>query len=385
MELYVHIPFCRKKCRYCSFVSFTEKESDYEAYIDLLLKEAEFRADEAEEPVRTVYIGGGTPSLLSPRLFSKLIRGLNTIYDFSSVSEFTSEANPGTVTEAWLDNACELGINRISLGMQAAQDSLLYILGRIHHQDDVIRSVELARQSGITNINLDLIFGIPSQTEDDWNETLRTAVSLKPEHISAYGLIPEEGTPLYEDLRLNRLQLPDTDIERNMYSAAVSFLKTQGLERYEISNFAAPGFECHHNIGYWTQVPYTGLGISAASMISLRSLPDGVTYIRRANPDNWKDYTEMIRNHTSPPDEIISCREARFESVMLGFRMTEGINEDTFMNMHKVSLEESYGNKLKPFVDSGLIIHDGKRWRMSEHGLDIQNIILSELMDDSFS
>ena len=382
MELYVHIPFCRKKCRYCSFVSFTEKESDYEAYIDLLLKEAEWRADEAEEPVRTVYIGGGTPSLLPPRLFNRLIRGLDSIYDFSSVSEFTSEANPGTVTKAWLDNACELGINRLSFGMQAAQDSLLLILGRIHHQEDVIRSVELARQSGITNINLDLIFGIPSQTEENWIETLRTAVELKPAHISAYGLIPEEGTPLYEDLRLNRLQLPDTDTERNMYSSAVSFLWSMGLKRYEISNFATPGFECLHNIGYWTQVPYIGLGISAASMTRLRALPDGVTYIRRTNPDSWPDYAEMIRNRISPPDEIISCQEARFESVMLGFRLAEGINEDTFMKMHKVSLEESYGNRLKPFVDNGLIIHEGKQWRMSERGLDIQNAILSELMDD---
>ena len=155
-----------------------------------------------------------------------------------------------------------------------------------------------------------------------------------------------------------------------------------GLERYEISNFATPGFECIHNIGYWTQVPYTGLGISAASMTRLCSLPDGVTYIRKTNPDSWPEYAAMIRNRISPPDEIISCREARFESVMLGFRLAEGINEDTFMKMHKVSLEESYGNRLKPFVDNGLIIHEGKQWRMSERGLDIQNAILSELMDD---
>ena len=385
MELYVHIPFCKRKCRYCSFVSFTEKESEYEAYINLLLKEAELRSDEAGEPISSIYIGGGTPSLLSPRLLDRLIRGLNSIFDLGRVFEFTSEANPGTVTEGWFEKAAEMGVNRISFGMQASQDSLLCILGRIHHQDEVAHSVELARLTGFQNINLDLIFGIPTQTEDDWTQTLFTALSLNPEHISAYGLIPEEGTPLFEDLRMNRLQLPDTDTERSMYSKAVSMLHSYGLQRYEISNFARPGCECLHNIGYWTQVPYIGLGISAASMTRFRSFPDGITYSRSTNPDTWADYSRMVLEKKLPDSERISRKEARFESVMLGFRMSKGINEDTFMRMHKVSLEDCYGEKLHKYCESGLIIHEGHQWRMSERGFDIQNTILSELMDDSFN
>ena len=385
MELYVHIPFCKRKCRYCSFVSFTEKAAEHEAYINLLLKEAELRAEEADEKITTIYLGGGTPSLLSSRLLEKLIRGLNSIFNLDSVSEFTSEANPGTVTEDWLEKAAELGVNRISFGMQASQDSLLCILGRIHRQDEVFHSMELARQAGFKNINLDLIFGIPTQTEDDWTQTLLTALSLHPEHISAYGLIPEEGTPLFNDLRMNRLQLPDADMERNMYSKAVSLLHSYGLQRYEISNFARPGCECMHNIGYWTQVPYIGVGISAASMTGFRSLPDGITYSRSTNPCSWADYRSMILGKKLPVPEVISPKEARFESVMLGFRMADGINEDTFMRMHKVSLEDCYGEKLHKYCENGLIIQEGHHWRMSERGFDIQNTILSDLMDDSFN
>ena len=177
-----------------------------------MLKEASFRISEAEEPVTTVYIGGGTPSLLPPALLEKLILGLKKIYGFDSLSEFTSEANPGTVTKDWISAASGLGINRLSFGMQASQEHLLSLLGRIHRPEDVASSFRLARDAGITNISLDLIFGIPGQTESDWSDTLNTALSLSPCHISAYGLIPEEGTPLYQDLQLNRIHLPDPDL-----------------------------------------------------------------------------------------------------------------------------------------------------------------------------
>lgn len=382
MELYVHIPFCRQKCRYCSFTSFVGKEAVHEAYIDHLLKEAAFRSCEITEPVTTVYIGGGTPSVLSPSLFRKLLRGLNQIYHFHSVTEFTTEANPGTVSGDWLDVAASEGINRISFGMQAGQRNLLSILGRIHQTDEVAASVRLARESGISNISLDLIFGIPEQTEADWRETLNSALSLNPCHISAYGLIHEENTPLYRDLQENRLRLPDPDSERAMYDTAVRVLASEGFHRYEISNFARHGYECIHNIGYWTQVPYTGLGVSAASMTGLKLLPEGITYHRRTNPDTLEDYFDMVEQKKAViPEELISPEEARFETIMLGLRLNQGINEDDFMRKHHISLEEYKGDVLQEMENKGLLVHDGKNWRMTERGFDIQNAVLVELMD----
>ncbi len=382
MELYIHIPFCRKKCRYCSFASFVGKEAYFETYVDHLLKEASFRISEAEEPVTTVYIGGGTPSLLPPALLEKLILGLKKIYGFDSLSEFTSEANPGTVTKDWISAASGLGINRLSFGMQASQEHLLSLLGRIHRPEDVASSFRLARDAGITNISLDLIFGIPGQTESDWSDTLNTALSLSPCHISAYGLIPEEGTPLYQDLQLNRIHLPDPDLERKMYDSAVHLLKSHGFSRYEISNFAQPGFECVHNIGYWTQIPYIGLGVSAASMSDLKRSVHGMCYRRRANPETLDEYFAMVdKNHAVTADELISSDASRFETIMLGFRMTRGISEDDFFKKHGVFMETLYGDKMRKLEKSGLLFHEGNYWKMTDRGLDIQNSILVELMD----
>ena len=277
MELYVHIPFCVKKCRYCSFASFSASGTEQEAYIRLLLKEAESRHGEITEPVTTVYIGGGTPSRLKPSFFRTLTEGLRRICGLEDVIEFTSEANPGTVNREWLDAAAEAGVNRLSFGMQAYQASLLTLLGRIHRFHDVKESVSMAREAGFTNISLDLMFGIPTQTREQWAETLEAALSLQPRHISAYGLIPEEGTPLFRDLENGTLSLPDPEEERDMYDDAIRLLSENGFCQYEISNFAVPGYECMHNIGYWTQVPYIGLGLSAASMTGVYNGPDGMS------------------------------------------------------------------------------------------------------------
>ena len=212
---------------------------------------------------------------------------LGELYNFSQVMEFTSEANPGTITREWLDIAVDAGINRLSIGMQAAQDGILSSLGRIHRFEDVVHSVSLARESGIRNVSLDLIFGIPGQSFSDWCETLDAALSLHPEHISAYGLIPEEGTPLYSDLDNGLIALPEPELERKMYDEAIERFRRNGLIQYEVSNFARQGFECRHNIGYWTQVPYIGLGVSAASMTGLSRSGEGMSYLRTANTDSY--------------------------------------------------------------------------------------------------
>lgn len=383
MELYVHIPFCVRKCRYCSFVSFIGSEHYYQEYIELVLKEAELRLTEVNEPVKTVYIGGGTPSLLPVPVFKKLLKGLYQIFSLNNVTEYTCEANPGTLTEKWLECAAENGINRLSVGMQAFQEEHLQMLGRIHHHSDVVRSLTIANQAGINNINLDLIFGIPNQTLTQWLETIDKAISLHPCHISAYGLIPEDGTPLYKDINEGVLSLPDPEKERIMYDEAIRRLSHYGMEQYEISNFSFPGKECIHNIGYWTQIPYIGLGISAASMVGVKISDDGISYIRKCNPESYQDYKYMIENKKLPDNiEKINCSEARFETMMLGLRMNKGINDDCFKKMHGKTVTECFGKKMNKFINDGLIIHDKGYWRMTRRGFDIQNMILVELMED---
>lgn len=383
MELYIHIPFCARKCRYCSFVSFAGQESFFEEYTELVIKEAKKRLSEIEEPIRTVYIGGGTPSLLPVHVFRKLLKDLSGIYSMDKVTEFTCEANPGTLTRDWLDCAAENGVNRLSIGMQAFQHKFLKILGRIHDYDAVSDSVRLARRAGISNINLDLIFGIPGQSRAEWAETIDKAVSLRPSHISAYGLIPEEGTPLNEDIKRGKLTLPDPDTERAMYDDAIKRLIQCGMLQYEISNFALPGKECVHNTGYWSQVPYIGLGISAASMVHVKISAAGMTYERKTNPDSYLSYKTMILdNALSPASEKINPSDSRFETMMLGLRMNKGVSEKRFFGLHGKSVSECYGSKLDRMMDEGLVMFENGCWKLTRRGFDIQNAILVELMED---
>ena len=383
MELYVHIPFCKQKCRYCSFTSFTAQESRLEKYVDLIVREAELRRPEAKEPVRTVYIGGGTPSLLSPALIRKLVTGLRDQFCFDSVEEFSVEANPGTVTQEWIDTAVALGISRISFGMQAFQDRLLQMLGRIHRFGDVADSVRRARAAGIDNISLDLMFGLPEQTMDDWKETTDAALSLHPSHLSAYGLIPEEGTLLFRDLEAGKLTLPDPEVERDMYNLVIRQTASSGLYQYEISSFACESRECMHNIGYWTQVPYLGLGVSAASMNGIAFTPEGMSYYRSVNPEKLDTYEKMIaKGLPFPSGERVGAHEARFETVMLGLRMNRGISDEDFTLKHGVTPEYCWGEKLHEMEKRGLIIHENGSWRLTARGFDIQNSVLVELMDD---
>ena len=382
MELYIHIPFCVRKCRYCAFTSFIGQEAFYEEYTDLILKEAEIRHDEASGAIHTIYLGGGTPSLFPASLLRKLITGLRKIYPIEKDAEFTAEANPGTVRESWLETAADLGVNRLSFGMQAFQPRLLQILGRIHLFEDVVRSVELSRSFGIHNINLDLMFGIPTQSCQEWTETLNMALTLHPVHLSAYGLIPEDGTPLYSELKNGSLVLPDPDSERQMYDDAITVLRNHEYMQYEISSFARKGYECRHNTGYWTQVPYLGFGVSAASMSHIHREQNGISYIRRTNPDTLPLYSSMIRtNAVNFVSEKISPSEARFETLMLGLRMNRGIDEQNFLKMHGLPIEACYGKKLSVLEEAGLLTHEHGSWKMTRRGFDVQNSILVELMD----
>ena len=340
------------------------------------------RRNEVQENLTSVYLGGGTPSLLPANLLIRFFRELQNIWDFSTVTEFTAEANPGTISSQWLNAAAEIGVNRLSLGMQAAQDRLLNLLGRIHHFPDVVHAIELARYSGIDNLNLDLIFGIPSQSLHEWEETVNAALSLSPRHLSAYGLIPEEGTPLYEDLEHRVLCLPDSNTERNMYDIVKKIASDHGFLQYEISNFSLPGYECRHNIGYWTQVQYIGLGISSASMTGAYTDANGFSCIRSVNPNTFDSYEALIKSkRTGIEQQLIKPAESRFETMMLALRMNRGISEQTFMRMHGVSIDKCFGQQLRLMENRGLMKHEDKRWKLTERGFDIQNSILVELMD----
>ncbi len=379
MELYIHIPYCAQKCRYCDFASYAGQGATMPAYVDALLHEADAMALYARgRPIQTVFIGGGTPSTMPPELLHRLLTGLQARFDIPADVEFTTEANPGTLTEDWLAVARAGGVNRISMGMQAAQPGLLRTLGRIHSQAEVERSALLARRMGFDNISVDLMFGLPGQTPDMWRESLSAALALGVEHISCYGLIPEEGTPLKDDLDAGRLTLPDENDERRMYDDALHILGAHGFEQYEISNFAKPGRACRHNIGYWTRTPYIGLGASAASMLNT---PSGG--LRLTNPAGIREYIAMAdeqawrrRDRTS-----LTPSDARFESLMLGLRMTRGVSENGFAAMHDVSLDSYCGEILRQQEARGLLTHRDGRWALTRRGMDVQNAILVEILE----
>lgn len=378
MLLYIHIPYCRQKCRYCDFASYAGQESTMAQYVDAVLREANTYRDISDK-ISTVFIGGGTPSILPANLLDKLLKGLRERLLIPESIEFTSEANPGTMTEAWLDAAVSNGVNRVSMGMQAAQPELLERLGRIHVMDEVASSMQLLRKHGIANVNLDLMFGLPGQTLPMWMETLDAALSLSPEHLSCYGLIPEEGTPLKRDIDAGCLTLPDEDVEREMYDRTLRRLAASGYVQYEISNFAKPGFECRHNMGYWRQLPYIGLGAAAASML-LR----GNEELRTTNPAGIHSYIQMVQgcNWAMRTHETISPADARFETLMLGLRMTSGVSEAEFVQRHGIELGSYRGAKLQWLSDRGLLVHDDGRWRLTRAGMDVQNAVLVELMDE---
>lgn len=382
MELYVHLPFCARKCRYCDFASYAGRADAIPAYVDAVLAEARAEAEVLGHPaMETVFLGGGTPSLLPPEQLHRLLTGLRSLFPFAANAEITSEANPGTLTGPWLEAALACGVNRLSLGMQAYQPRLLRLLGRIHSHAQVRQSVEAARAAGIRNISLDLMFGLPGQTAADWAETLDAALALSPQHLSCYGLIPEEGTPLKADLDAGRCSLPDEDVERAMYDTALDTLSAHGFRQYEISNFAQPGYACRHNLGYWQQVPYLGLGAAASSM--LPSAATGVAYTRRANPAGLDDYLAMARDaawHTRASEDI-SPAEAQFETMMLGLRTTMGVSEEAFLRMHGVSLAARYGQQLARLAEEGLVTHADGWWRLTRRGMDVQNAVLVSLMD----
>ena len=385
MSLYIHFPFCRSKCVYCDFCSFAASDAEVGQYVDqlnneIILASAEWPGAE----IATMYFGGGTPSIVPARLMEKVLNQLHKRFRIPQGIEFTSEANPGTVTGDWLQTMAAAGMNRLSLGMQAKQDGLLKELGRIHSFSQVRDTLELARRHGIGNLSLDLMYGLPSQTIADYLESIHTAAELGVQHISAYGLKVEEGTRLQAMLASGERTLPDEDETADMMDRGIEALESLGYQRYEISNFAKPGFASRHNLVYWQQQYYLGLGLNAASMLPA----EDAVYMRRTNTASSLEYKRSLRENRLPIAERIPINrdEAMFETVMLGLRTTAGIGYAEFESMHGRKLEIMYGEAIKTLESGGLlqpVDPEKPRLVLNERGLALQNTALMPFLKEN--
>lgn len=364
--LYVHFPFCARKCAYCDFASFAGREKDMAAYGDHLIQEMEARACPDAE-IATLYLGGGTPSIFPAREMARVLTALRERFHFRPDAECSCECNPGTVTEEFLSALKSNGINRLSFGCQAAQERLLRLLGRIHTWEQVIASVEMARKAGFSNINLDLMLGLPTQTLSDVRDTLDKALALAPTHLSCYGLIVEEGTLMHKMVSDGVWQLPDEEAEREMYDLCRDTLSRHGFVQYEISNFAVPGFACRHNVDCWQRKEYLGLGSAACGFMG---------NIRYQNPPSLDAYLAG----EAAKETVLSPGDQRFESVMLGLRMTEGLSEKAFEKMHGMTLDQAFPGKMEKPIRQGLLVRQNGFLRLTRRGMDVQNRVLVEFL-----
>jgi oxygen-independent coproporphyrinogen-3 oxidase len=366
--LYVHVPFCVRKCTYCDFATWAGREKEIPRYVDAVIDEIARRGAESGHPkADTIFFGGGTPSLLDETQITRVLDALRDAFPIDADAEITCECNPETLTPSFARAARKAGVNRLSMGAQARQANLLQILGRIHNWERVVSAVGIARDAGFENYNIDLMFGLPTQTVADVQETLAGAIALAPTHLSCYGLIVEEGTSICRDVARGKLSLPDEEVERDMYELVRQTFAEHGYRQYEISNFAQQGYACRHNLGCWTRVPYLGFGCAAHSFFNER---------RTMNPRKLDSYLAG----DEPEVEQISQEEGRFESMMLGLRVTRGVKDDDFTRMHGMDIRAAFGEKLDKPLAAGLVEwHDGAL-RLTRLGMDLQNSVLVDLM-----
>ncbi len=388
LQLYLHFPFCKRKCLYCDFVSHAAGEETIAAYCLALEKEIRrMGEDYPNAKVSTVFLGGGTPSIVPPPLMERVLKALRESFVLLPDAEFTSEANPGTLTEAWLETLMQAGMNRLSLGVQAAQDELLQRIGRIHTFADAEKSIRLAQRMGLGNINADVMYGLPGQTEADYLTTLERVATLNVPHLSAYSLIVEPETPLCQQVEAGQLTIPDDDACASMTSRGIEVLEKHGYHQYEISNYAKNGFACRHNIGYWQGAWYLGLGAAAHGMLppSCADAKQGAVRIRLANPADVAAYIRQSPQ-LSREQTLIDADEAMFETMMLGLRMNEGVSTEHFAKLHGQSMVQHYGTPLESIIRDGLGVWedrpDGdKAFRLTARGMLLQNEVLLRLMD----
>lgn len=412
LELYVHIPFCIKKCAYCDFLSGPADDAKKQVYVDALLEEIRRCGDFSEYTVTSIFFGGGTPSVLPGEWMERIMEEIRTHFYIHAEAEITTEANPGTVDMEKLNGYRRAGFNRISFGCQSADDRELKQLGRIHTWDEFLESYRMAREAGFQNINVDLMSGLPGQSLISWEETLKKVIDLGPEHISAYSLIVEEGTPFYA--MQEQLELPDEETERLMYERTAELLREYGYEQYEISNYARPGYACEHNIGYWTGREYLGLGLGASSLIdhcrfcntndmeiylaqmlekdSLNVFRDGN---RSVSSENLIEGAQVNDDTKVPEDDdlkdinvtgireeiqLLSEQDRMEEFMILGLRLTEGVSESDFERLFHIKIDQVYGKILKKYCSAGFLKREQGRIFFTREGISVSNTILSEML-----
>lgn len=398
LELYIHIPFCVRKCNYCDFLSFPAGEKTVERYMRALEEEirrtGEFMYKNSGSPetldpawertsgadglpapsarVSTIFVGGGTPSLLSPAQIRRLFACIRDHFSLAPDAEISMEANPGTLDGEKLFACREAGVNRLSIGLQSADDGLLQTLGRIHTWEQFLLNYEEARKAGFGNINIDLMSALPGQSLHNYVDTLEKVTALHPEHISSYSLILEEGTPFFDSEEIRR-QLPDETVDREMYERTKEILHEKGYERYEISNYAKDSFACRHNLGYWDGVPYLGLGLGASS------------YYNEARFANETSMAKYLKEPFVPfrgrQDYFVTTKKDRMEDYMIfGLRKMAGVSLSRFEREFGMSMEEVYGEVIRRYVALKLLEVKGDAVRLTDKGIDVSNRIFEDFL-----
>ncbi|MCR5417217.1 MAG: radical SAM family heme chaperone HemW [Pseudobutyrivibrio sp.] len=396
MELYIHIPFCVKKCLYCDFLSGVFDEKMQRRYVAALCTEIKYMAAKyVGETITTIYVGGGTPSWLHENLMDSIITTIKKNFHVSATAEISVECNPGTLSSEKLNVYRSIGINRLSIGLQSANDDELKELGRIHDYNRFLHTFDLVRKAGFDNVNVDIMTGLPHQTIEKLEHTLNAVTMLRPEHISAYSLIIEEGTPFYDKYKFDAVKqhagmetedLPTDEESYRLYKFTMDYLAQKGYKRYEISNYARGGKICKHNVGYWDRVPYIGLGLGAASLCGnyrATNLRDIYKYI---------EISESIENGQVPSSEFsspyyetedeVTRKDAMEEFMFLGLRKIDGVSRASFFNMFGVDIEAIYGPIIKALRNQGFMDAKEGRIFLTDVGIDVSNQVLAQFLFD---
>ena len=395
LSLYVHIPFCKQKCRYCDFLSFPMCDySVHKQYVKALCNEiAAYRYAATDYIVCTIFFGGGTPSFIDASLIDRIMEQIRAVFLLDDNCEITIEGNPDSLTCEKLLAYRKAGVNRLSIGLQSANDEMLKKLGRVHNYDQFIAAYSSARQAGFTNINVDIMSGLPAESGDSYVRTLAKVVKLQPEHISAYSLIVEEGTPLYEDDAMLSL-LPTEEEERKLYAKTKMLLKNSGYDRYEISNYAKEGYACRHNKVYWTMGAYLGLGLGASSFLDIELDEEHTKTIRFHGVECMDEYIgrflqcdceyeydlfDFIKEHYADVT-LLKRKDMMEEYMFLGLRLMRGVSKVQFEKRFGVTVENVYRLVLEKYEKQGLLINDTEYVCLTDAGIDVSNVIMADFL-----
>jgi oxygen-independent coproporphyrinogen-3 oxidase len=382
LSLYLHIPFCKARCSYCAFNTYTNAEAHLPAYVAALGNELRWLGAATAQPIHTIFFGGGTPSLLSPAQIAYILATCRAAFHILPEPEITLEANPFHVTDGYFEQVRATGVNRLSLGMQSAHESELRLMGRDHDVEALPRTVRAARAAGFENINLDLIFALPYQTLAMWRESLQAALALQPQHLALYALELESGTSLTRLIERGRLPLPNEDLAAEMYELADALLAEHGFVQYEISNWARPGWECRHNLQYWRNLPYLGVGAGAHGYANsiryaiVRPIPQYIALASGQEQPLPFPFTAAVEWH-----ETIDAPTAMLEHLFTGLRLVQhGVRDSEFRARFGVSLLDVFGEPFARLRAQGLLCHEGEAWRLTRSARLISNRVFAALL-----